>query len=316
VRFEPAEQKPLAAAPGVVVLDDSDPDYGPGAHHDGLSLLSQAGDELWAATGLNNGQHVGGVHGVIIDRRRETIYVREIVGNRIVAFRLDGEKLWQIEQIEADAIALDERTGNIWTSGGPRLNDGETVVFDSQGNEVAAYPFRAIDLAYDPHDEAFWLAGYEVLKLNRAGNVLFRKRVDGWCYASVSVNPADGRVWLAERQHPDIPRSKNRLWLLNADGSVRHQFDLGEFHLFGVACVPRSGGAWITGFHDGIRHVSVTGEIGEPLPMTAYGISASPTTGDVWVLADQEIVKVDASGKIVARKPFGKPSQQGWIAAF
>ncbi|HWB11733.1 MAG TPA: carboxypeptidase regulatory-like domain-containing protein [Pirellulales bacterium] len=316
VRFELPEAEPLAAPAGAVVLDNSDPEYGPGAHHDGLRLLSEAGPELWSATGLNTGQHVGGVHGVAIDRPRERVYVCESVGKRVVAFRIDGSRLWQVDQVETDAIAVDEATGNVWTSGGSMLNDGETVVFDSQGNEVAAYPFRAIDLAYDSHDGAFWLAGYELLKLNRDGNVLFRKRVDGWCYASVSVNPADGSVWLAERQHPDIPRSKNRVWLLNADGSVRREFDLRDGSAFCVACIPRSGDAWVAGARLGLRQLAAAGHIGEPLPMTAWSVSVSPTTGDAWVVSDNEVLKVGASGKIVARIPLGKPSQQGWVAAF
>jgi beta-lactamase regulating signal transducer with metallopeptidase domain/peroxiredoxin len=316
-RFEAGPAKPLASKPGIVVLDDTDPDFdNTKPHHDGLRLLSQTGDELWSMTDLNNAQTVGGVHRVVIDRRRERVYVCESVGNRIIAFRLDGQKLWQVEQVEADAIAFDERTGNVWTSGGRMLNDGESVVFDPEGNEVAAYPFRAIDLAYDPHDDAFWLAGYETIKLSRNGNVLFRQRVDGWCCASLSVNPNDGSVWLAERAHPDVPRAKNRVWLLNADGSVRHKTDLGEFLLFGVACVPQTGGAWVAGLRDGVRFISAAGEVGEPLPMTAYALAVSPTTGAVWVSCDTEVLQLAPSGKTILRLPFAKPSQQSWIEAF
>lgn len=316
VRYEPGQEKPLAATPGIVVLDNSDPEYGSGKHYDGLRLLSPTGVELWSATGLHTGQHVGGSHEVVIDRGRRRIYVCESAGKRIVAFRIDGQKLWQVEQIEADAIALDEQTGNIWISGGPMLNDGETIVLDPQGNEVAAYPFRAIDLAYDPHDDAFWLAGYETIKLSREGKVLFRKKVDGWCCGSVSVNPHDGSVWLAEREHPDVPRSKNRVWLLNADGSVRQVIDLGEFLLFSVVCIPQTGNAWVSGLGGGLRHVSAGGELGTSLSMTAYQVAVSPNTGDVWVSGEKEVVKLDAAGKTVVRVEFGKPSQQSWLAAF
>jgi len=317
-RFEPTgAAKPLPEKPAVVLLDDADPDYdNTKPHHDALRLLSSSGDELWSATGFNCCKTVGGVNGVAVDRQRERIYVRENVANRIVAFAIDGQKLWQIEQVEADALAVDAKTGNLWTSGGQRLNDGETLVSDPEGNEVAAYPFLAIDLAYDPHDDAFWLAGYETIKLSREGKVLFRQRVDGWCCASLSVNPNDGSVWLTERSHPDIPRSKNRVWLLNADGGVRHKTELGEFEVFSVACVPKMGGAWVAGRRDGVRFISAAGEVGEPVPMTAYKVAVSPTTGAVWVSCDSEVLQLAPSGKVLLRVPFTQASQQSWIEAF
>lgn len=319
-RFEPAgELKPLAGKPGALVLDNSDPDYdGTKPHHDGLRLLSTTGAELWAVTDLHTGGSVGGSHSIALDAARGRIYVCESAAKRIAAFRIDGQRLWQVEQVEADTLAIDDKTGNLWSSEGGMLNDGETVVFDTEGNEVAAYPFRAIDLAYDPHDQAIWLAGYETIKLSREGKVLFRQRVDGWCCASVSVNPNDGSVWLAERQHPDTPRSTNRVWHLNSDGSLRHKIDVGEFLLFGVACVPRIGGAWITGLRDGLRIISPAGEVGESLPltMTAYTASVSVATGAVWVAGEKEVLQFDPAGKILMRFPFAKPSQQCWVLAF
>jgi thiol-disulfide isomerase/thioredoxin len=317
VRFESSKHKTLADRPAVIVLDNADPGFDkdkPGG--DSWRLLSTTGAELSAAIGFNCGGSVGGVHRVAIDRRRERIYVAENVARRIVACGFDGQKLWQIEQVEADALAVDEKTGNVWSSGGPLLNDGETVVFDPSGNEVAAFPFRAIDLAYDPHGDAFWLAGYEILKLNREGKPLFRKRVDGWCCASVSVNPTDGSVWLAERQHPDIPRSKNRAWLLGADGSVRREVQLGDFHLCAIACVPRTGDAWAAGLGSGLRRISAAGEAGDAMPMRAYSVSVGRESADVWAANDQEVLKLDGAGKVLLRLAHPKPSQDSLLTAF
>src|SRR5207237_485061 len=156
-----------------------------------------------------------------IDPARERIYVRELVSHRITAFNLKGQKLWQLDKVYASALAVDEKTGNLWASGGESLKEGETGVFDPSRNEIAAYPFCEIDMQYDRHTDSFWLSGYEILNLGRGGEVRFRKPVEGWCCASLDLNPKDGSVWIVEREHPDVPRSKNRLWLLNADGSVR-----------------------------------------------------------------------------------------------
>jgi len=317
VRFEPTtNEHPLAGQPAVVVLDDSDPDFQKDRqHHDCLRLLTAAGEELWRHEGFNCCQTVGGVHGVAVDRSRERIYIRENVADRILAFDFLGRKLWQVEQIEASTLAIDDKTGHLWCSGGPRLNSGETVVLDQSGTELAAYPYCGVDMAYDPQTDAFWLVGYEIIKLRRNGELLFRKPVEGWCCASVSVNASDGSVWIGGRAHPDVARSKNRLWLLNADGSVRRTIGLGDYYPFVVECDPRNGGAWISNHLGGIRKVSPSGEVGEPLAVRASNISVN-SAGEIWVTTDEAILRLNASGNVMARAQFSATSRQAWLAAF
>jgi beta-lactamase regulating signal transducer with metallopeptidase domain/thiol-disulfide isomerase/thioredoxin/uncharacterized GH25 family protein len=318
VRFATAGDPSGAIEPGsLVIADDTDENFEKDkSHADGIRMLSPSGEQLWADTDLNNCETVGGVHGVAVDRGRGRIYVRELVSNRIRAYSSSGQKLWQIENIPADTLTVDEKTGNLWSSGGSKLNDGETVVFDPQGNEVAAYPYRAIDMTYDPHDDAFWLAGYEILKLSRDGKVLFRKPVDGWCYASLSVNPTDGSVWLAERKHPDVQRSKNRLWLLASDGTSRLERDLGDDDIFVVACNPKNEEAWFSGYHQGLCRVTPSGKVSEALPIVASNIAFSPTTGDLWVSTEKEVLKLDRSGTVVKKSSHRSKSSEAWLAAF
>jgi hypothetical protein len=309
---------PLAERPSVVVLDNTDPEWNQDEpRFDGLRLLSQSGAELWAFEGFNSAQSVGGAHGVAIDLDRGRIFVRENVGNRIHAYEISGRRLWQIEQIEAGTLAVDAQTGFLWCSGGPGINQGETVVFGLDGNEIAAYPYIGVDMAYDPLTGGFWLVSEEILKLDRNGNVLSRKRLDGWCCTSVSVNPTDGSVWIGERDHPDVARSKNRLWLLNSDGSTKHVMDLGDLDPFVVECDPKSGAAWFAGYQTGLRRASPAGEfVGEPLDLNVRNIAISPTTGDLWVTTTDAVLRLDASGDILAEFKFDKPSEQSWIAAF
>jgi beta-lactamase regulating signal transducer with metallopeptidase domain/thiol-disulfide isomerase/thioredoxin/DNA-binding beta-propeller fold protein YncE len=320
VHFEPqtAADSPRAKEQAAVIIaDDTDPNYDPDRPHtDGLRLLGASGEELWSISGFNNCQTVGGIHGVAVDRARDRIYVRELVSQRISAYTTGGKKLWQIEDFDASTLAVDPQTGNLWASGGPSLNDGETVVFDSQGNELAAYPFVGIDMAFDPHSDSFWLVGYEVIKLSRNGEVKFRKPVDGWCCASVSVNPTDGSVWVAERDHPDVARSKNRLWLLASDGSVKQQLDLGKDDVFVVACDLRSGDAWFSGYGRGLRRVTPAGELKELSPVVASNIAFSPTTGEVWVATNDAVLKLDRTGAVLAKIPHRAESSQAWLAVF
>lgn len=111
--------------------------------------------------------------------------------------------------------------------------------------------------------DAFWLAGYEIIKLDRQGSILFRQPVNGWWCASVSVNPKSGGVWLVERNHPDVPNSKNRVWLLKPDGSVSQQVEFGEQNVFGIDCDPVTGDAWICAHRGDLRKVSPAGKVSE-----------------------------------------------------
>lgn len=317
VRLGDASAPPaFTAAPAIVVLDDIDPNFErTRPHHDGLRLLDSSGAELWSHSGLNNCQCVGG-RGVALDRRRQRIYIRENVADRITAFSTRGQKLWQIEQIAVGPLAIDEKTGNLWCGLGGNLNDGEIVVFDPQGRELAAYPYPSVELALDPLSSACWSTGTQTLKIGATGDVLFRQRVDGWCWTSMSINPADGSVWLAEREHPDVANSKNRLWLLSADGSIRHKVDLGTYKISVVRYSPQTGDAWIGSYKEGIRRVSADAQLSEPLALMASRIAISPTTGDLWGADADAVFRFDRSGQILARSAFSKPSQQCWLEAF
>jgi beta-lactamase regulating signal transducer with metallopeptidase domain/peroxiredoxin len=316
-RFTTAADAP-ATKPAAIVLDNTDPTFEANKpHHDRLIALDAAGKELWSLDGLNNAQSVGGVHGVVFDRRRERVYIREDIANRITALNLSGKKLRQIDGIEAGAIAVDEQTGHVWTTGGgSRLDQGETIVFDQNGNQVAAHPYVGIDIAYSPHDGAFWLAGYEIIKLSRDGKVLFRKRAEGWCCASVSANTTDGSVWITERDHPDVPRSRNRVWLLSAAGETRATVELGKTDPFAIACDSNTGEAWVACLGGGLRRVSKNGQLSEPVPIEASQVAISPRSGDIWVTTKDEVLRLNGDGKVLTRVPFGKPSSQSWLAAF
>ena len=318
VRFSAVEvEAARSATPAVVVLDNTDPNFEKNqSHHDGLRAITSKGKVIWSHTGFNNCETVSGVHGVAIDPKRGRIYIRENVANRIVAFDLKGNKLWQIQRIEAGPLVVDPQTGNIWCSVGNRLNTGETVVFNTNGNEVAAYPYRAVDMVYDPHSDAFWLVGYQIIKLARNGDVLFREKVEGWCCASVSVNPRDGSVWIAERDHSDVVRSSNRLWLRNADGSVRRKIELGDSDIFVVECLPSTGDVLFSGYKKPLRRASVEGAVSELGDINVKNIAVSPSTGDIWVATQEAVLRIDTAGNVQAKWPFPSPSTQSWIAAF
>lgn len=316
VRFEVDKKAPDISGSGIAILDNIDPTFDKDKPHDDrLRIFNADGDELWSRGGLNNAGTVGGVHGAAVDRKRGRIYIRENVADRITAFNLAGQRLWQIDAVDTGCILVDEKTGNLWCSGGPNLKSGETVLFDAEGNEVAAFPYHAIDMAYDPKTDAFWLVGYEIIKLARDGEVLFRESVEGWCCPSVSVNPNDGSVWIAERDHPDVARSKNRLWCRDANGTVLRELDLGDSDVFVVACEPKSGVALFSGYKAGLKRVSLAGEPQEVSDYVAKSISVSPT-GEIWIATEEAVLRIDEHGDVKVNVSFDANSKQSWIAAF
>ncbi len=303
--------------PAVVVLDDADDDFEPGRpHHDGLRILTESGREIAATKDFNTCQTVGGIHGVAVDPDRKRIYLSEMAANRVVALDLQGRKVWQVERIDAGALAVDPRTGHVWCTVGKNLAEGETVVLDAEGAEVDSFPIRGIDIAYDPKTDAFWLVGYGVVKLGRDGRELLRMPRQGWACVSVATDPDDGSVWIVERSHPDVSRSENRLWHLEATGGVRKVRALGEKPAFGVAFDRKTSTAWVACLgSDLLRFTSDDREL-SPLPIQARSIAVSPTTGQVWAATETELVRMGNDGRIEARSPLERPSRQSWLAAF
>lgn len=259
---------------------------------------------------------VGAAHPVAIDRQRSRVYVCESVARCVTALDFRGRRLWRAEQIAADTLAVDPKTGNLWCSGGRTLNNGETIVLDPQGNEVASYPVRGIDVAYDPKTDGFWPVGYGIRKLSREGKVLFERPHEGWACVSVAVNPSDGSVWICERGHPDVAHSQNRLWHLDASGNVLHSESLGETHPYDVACDPRTGTAYVADLRSSILRFSADGRRQPPLPIPATAVSVSPSSGQLWATTRTELLRLDEAGVVRSRTPLGDGARGSRPTAF
>ncbi len=316
-RFDEAASEPTSP-PALLIANNVDPNYEKGIqHHDELIAIDENGKELWKYVGLNQCETVGGSHRVAVNRQRNRVYVLENVDDRLVALDLAGSKIWQLDKIESSALAVDPATGNIWVTGGGDLKTGQTVVFDSEGQEIAAYPgVRGIDIAFDAKAGAVWLAGYELIKLSTSGEVLFREPVGGWCYASISLNPQDGSIWLAEREHPDVSKSKNRLWLRNVDGSVRREISLEDQSPFVVGCDPTNGDAIFCSYKGPLRRVSASGEPVEISSLNARNMAfGGPGDDAMWVVTDEGVSRFSPTGSAESVYAFPRKSSQAWIAA-
>jgi beta-lactamase regulating signal transducer with metallopeptidase domain len=310
--------KPLRTPEGAVVavLDDCDPNYkGEGPHGDGIRLLAADGKEVYSRKSLNNCETIGANHGVILDPQQRRVYFRELVSHRVTAIDFMGRTMFEVDGIKATALAVDLKTGNLWCLTGGSLGAGETIVLDGNGRRTTTYPIDGFDIAYDSHDDAFWIVGPRARKVNRQGEVLCEGPRAGWSFVSVASNPRDGSVWIAERKHPDVAGSVNRLSLLDRKGQALRKIELGDQGPFGVACDPRTGMVWAVIWKKGVLRVPVEGKPLPPLDISATSIAIGAATAQVWIATEEEVLRLDKDGKPVARYALGRRSSQSWITA-
>jgi DNA-binding beta-propeller fold protein YncE len=300
----------------VAVLDDCDTNFrGEGPHGDGIRLFSREGKELFALQGLNNCQTVGANHAVAIDAKRGRIYFRQLVAHRVTALDFFGDTRFEAD-LRAGGLAVDPATGNVWCLTGDSRGSwhGDTVVLNERGELVATYPIDGFDIAHDAKTDTFWIVGSSIAKVDRRGEVIFRKSPGGWARVSVAVNPRDGSAWIAERQHPDVPDSANLLLRLDSKGNELQRIDLAPNSPFCAACDPETGTAWVVDLRKAILRVPIGTHQSERLEIPATAIAIGPETGQIWATTENEILHLDKQGKPLARYPFGKRSGQSWIS--
>lgn len=309
---QPGKPPPDVAA---AVLDDCDPEYqGEGPHGDGLRLYSRDGKELLALKGLNNCETIGANHAVAIDADRGRIYFRQLVAHRVTAIDLLGNVLFEADDLHADSLAVHPATGNVWCLTGRSLGDGETVVLNQRGEVVATYPVNGFDIAHDPKTDTFWIVGSSLAKVDRRGEVIFRRSPGGWARVSVAINPRDGSAWIAERRHPDVPASASLLLRLDSKGEELQRIDLAPGDPLCVACDPETGTAWVVDTFKAILRVPVGARRPERLEFPARAIAIGPESGQVWATTENDVLRLDKQGKPLSTYPFGKRSGQSWIS--
>lgn len=297
LRTQPANEEPSDfGRPAIVVLNDSDPSFdSDDPHTDDLIAYDTLGQELWRKSQFNVSLGMG-KQSLATDAKRGLIYVCENVARRLTAVHESGQLIWKIDDIDADCVMVDPLTGNLWCSGGGNLQHGETVVLSPSGEELAAWPFRAICMAYDPATDGFWLAGYQLIKISRDGKIVFRQPVAGWCISAISVYPRDGSIWIGERQHSDISASRNRLWLRSADGRVLQELNVEEFRPMTVACLPNNGAALFSGFQSALRFVTRSGEITQIQEFDSKYLTLSQDSQRIWAVTDTGLVGMGPEG--------------------
>ena len=297
---------------GLLVLS-SKPTKGQSEKNNGrLQLFSTDGTELASADGLQIS--LGHTTPLAVDVTRGRIYHSSQLKRTLTAYDALLRQVWSIKGLDSNTIELDSKTGDIWCSTGSSLKEGETVVFDVNGNEKKTLPFRPLDIAHDPVSDTFWLAGYTMARLARDGTPLWQKPVAGWTTSSIAIDSRNERTWIGERDHPDV-ESKNRLWFFEkgfeSPSSIELDNDPGR-----IAFHPQSQTLWVSSYNSLTRIDTDDLNKQTTWDIEARGVTINQRSGDIWISTKNNVIKIDQNGNEIIHLPIEIEDNRVRIFAF
>ena len=319
VSVRAADDPPSAATGSLLILDDSDEEFGgKAAYEDGLTQIRADGGAGFRVTGLNTCQTVGSNHQVTVDQAREWVWMSETVANRVRKLDRKGKELLALEDVPAGALAVDAATGNLWAllSGGT-IYSGSVVVLDPKGNALARHAAAGFDIAHDAKDGAFWVCGKSLTKIDaKSGKFLVELPVAEWCAISVACDADHGRVWVAVRQHPDVKGSVNELLCFDRAGAELLRIPLGEDAPFKVCVDGKSGDAWVCVFGTAMLRYAPSGELKLRHAVLAITADLDPATGDLWVVTREEVLRLNGKAEVLKKVMLARRTEQAWCVWF
>ncbi|MFO0846418.1 MAG: hypothetical protein U0797_29295 [Gemmataceae bacterium] len=303
---------------GVFVLDNCDELYrGKANYEDNFTLFDSTGKLTFRVSGFNNCESIGCSRMVAPDPARRCVWALENVAHRLRRFDLAGKETLTIDSVHGSAIAVDPATGNVWLlAGGGRIGQGDTVVYNDKGSQVASHPVTGWDLAYDPRAKAFWIADRKLTKLTAAtGAVVFTADITTWCASSLDVDPRTGEAWVAVREHSQVANSRNRLLKFAPGGKELVAVELGAKCPFRVSVDPKRGSVWVANFRQSVERFSADGKPEFERGVEAIAVQADPAGGDAWVVTPTEVQRMTSRGEVTRRAPHAGKTSQAWVAA-
>ena len=300
----------------VAVLDNSDPAYnGRARYHDRVVVYDTSGKQQWEFDNLNTCETVGASHAIAWNVTDSSLWVTELVDDRLLKFDRGGAVVFVQEDVGAGALAIDPKSGNLWalTSEGT-IYGKSLVVYRSDGELLDEWNIPGFDLAYSDFDDCFWVVGKKVSKVDRNGEIVHESETPfSWVAVSVDVQDSDGSAWVVERQHSQVNGSSARLHVFESTGEVRRKIDLQNSHPTCVAIDSRRRVAWVAS-GTGLLKLSFEGEILADVPVRSFSVCIEPDTGYVWVVGrENKIYRLDHQGRPVwSGKTVGE--SQKWLA--
>lgn len=342
----------LTSAAGVLVLEDSDSDFRTPPFEDAVLMFGSDGKTLRKVSDLNICQTVGGCRSLSMAMDGRFLTVCENVGNQVTAYQLNtGERLWSLKGKSVSASEFTSATpspdGVVYAlASDGTIYGSQTLAIDQTGRVIRQTPVGGFDLALDAERRVLWLVGKNVKKCDLELNVLLEMNQIGWCAVSVDLD-GDGSIWVAEREHPNVAQSTNRILKISSTGQVLKAVGLA----FSPSClrVDRSDGSvWVTGgaaretamkrfldsiekrtgklptgklVRDFLRRPRVwskthkydqNGVLQSEISCGGFSLDIDQTDGSVWIGGSEQVYRYSRQGTILGRSG-GASSNQKYI---
>ena len=240
-----ANVQPATSGSTVLVLDDCDSDYKNPPFEDAVKTFGRHAELMKTVADLNICQTVGGCRALAVSPDGSFFVVCENVGDRLTAYETQtGKKLWSIAgKFTSAAISTLGMTYALLNEG--TIYGKGVVILDRAGRIIRKGDVGGFDIVLDANRQALWLVGADIKKCNLDLEVQMTCGPIGWCAVSVDVD-GDGCIWVAERFHPDVKGSKDRLLRISPKGEIQKTVDL-DWSPLGVRVDRIDGSVWATG---------------------------------------------------------------------
>jgi len=228
----------------ILVLDDSDSDFRTPPFEDSVYAFPD-GKRIPRVSDLNTAQTVGACRRLSASGNDQFFLVCEDVAHHLTAYQTQtGERLWHLDGYFQSAFV--SRRGLVYalTSAGTIYGD-KAVVINALGAIERKGEVSGFDLVVDEDRQVLWTVGANIKKCDLALNILWEQKIIGWCAVSVDLN-SDGSVWVAERSHPNVPNSQDRLLKISPSGEVLKTLKL-DFSPLCLRVNHVDGTLWVTG---------------------------------------------------------------------
>ncbi|HYG35710.1 MAG TPA: hypothetical protein VEC99_13045, partial [Clostridia bacterium] len=236
----------------VMVLEDCDSDFRNPPFEDAVIMIRADRNYVSKLKDLSICETVGGCKSLAVAQDGRFFTVCENVGNKVSAYDLStGKQLWTVKGESVSAQDFSSTTispnGTVYAlaSQNGTIYGDYALVIDEQGRVTKQASVGGFDLTLDPERSVVWLVGKDIKKCDLELKVLLEVNPIKWCGVSVDLD-RDGGVWVAERQHPDVAQSTNRIFKLSSNGEILKSVGL-TFTPFCVRVDRSNGSIWVTG---------------------------------------------------------------------